>query len=398
MTEERFKVLLVDDSVFSRKRILSIIEEGIAGSRTHVYEAEDGTQALEAMRENEFDLIMLDLRMPSMSGLEVLDRMPHELRKNTIVLTASNEARDLLRVFEKGVLDYLSKNSTNTYIHGLIYHYLINRFNPERQQEAHVIVQTIQLLQDAARGVLRHKVNEIALGVLARMDVNCEAELPASSEILSALSSSDQDAVGWITWFMSEFEEMAIKELSSEYHTHLISELLQQLVNLDYPNTPGIKRRIYETIAKKGGLERLPLTVAVFKTSELGMELVSSAINHEELSVSDLQRQGILFSVTIAQGGAYHTGLYGALPVGGTDKQRALVHAISIADSDCVDTRLGKSAYVLTVLIFDSKNRELEYGKWRLNETLTKFFYQMADAAKIKSNTAAVLLEQIQAN
>jgi CheY-like chemotaxis protein len=88
MSSSPFSVFLVDDES-SNREILRIPLEA-AGCR--VTEAEDGRQALEVLRYETFDLLILDLQMPIMDGRELFERvkeMPMHSTMRIVVLTAN---------------------------------------------------------------------------------------------------------------------------------------------------------------------------------------------------------------------------------------------------------------------------------------------------------------------
>jgi two-component system, response regulator len=80
----------------------------------------DGVSALEFLRaaadgingESLPALILLDLKLPKMDGLEVLERMrahPRLRRQPVVILTSSNEARDILKSYDNGANSYIRK-------------------------------------------------------------------------------------------------------------------------------------------------------------------------------------------------------------------------------------------------------------------------------------------------
>ncbi|MGA1623263.1 MAG: response regulator, partial [Synechocystis sp.] len=71
-----------------------------------------GAEAVERVNQAKPDLILLDLMMPEMDGLEVCDRLkqdPSTFNTPIIFLTASNEKHHLLQAFAKGAVDYVTK-------------------------------------------------------------------------------------------------------------------------------------------------------------------------------------------------------------------------------------------------------------------------------------------------
>ncbi len=70
----------------------------------------DGIQGLEAVRTQQPDLLVLDLMLPGMSGLEVLKALRTEgFRTRVLIVTALADEEDLLRGFQAGADDYLTK-------------------------------------------------------------------------------------------------------------------------------------------------------------------------------------------------------------------------------------------------------------------------------------------------
>lgn len=102
----RTHILLVEDEPnIARGILFNLEEEGYAV--THVLTGED---ALEQLQANRFDLVVLDVMLPGMDGLEVC----RKLRKNddrlpVLMLTARSEERDRINGLSHGADDYLTK-------------------------------------------------------------------------------------------------------------------------------------------------------------------------------------------------------------------------------------------------------------------------------------------------
>src|SRR5688500_6435296 len=74
--------------------------------------AEDGRQALEALRDWAIDVVLLDIVMPEMDGYQVLDQMKDDDRLRllpVIVITALDELDSAVKCIEMGADDYLPK-------------------------------------------------------------------------------------------------------------------------------------------------------------------------------------------------------------------------------------------------------------------------------------------------
>ncbi len=106
------KILVVDDSALMRRVLGDIIE---SDGRFQVADrAKDGKEALELLKKNRYDAVVLDVNMPVMNGLELL----REMQRNKIsakVLMASTDTREGAKVtldaLELGALDFIHKPS-----------------------------------------------------------------------------------------------------------------------------------------------------------------------------------------------------------------------------------------------------------------------------------------------
>lgn len=102
------RVLVVDDSALIRAVLAANLEE-----RGHVVlEAEDGIQALALCAEAPPDVVLLDVVMPGLSGLEVLDRLhadPATAHVPVVCLTGRTDVGDIVEAMERGAHDYLRK-------------------------------------------------------------------------------------------------------------------------------------------------------------------------------------------------------------------------------------------------------------------------------------------------
>ena len=103
---DREKILVVDDEINIAGGICEAL--GKEGYRTS--SASNGLKALEAVREDFFHLIIADMRMPGMSGLELLRQVKRESPETMVImLTAYGTIETAVRAMREGAYDYLSK-------------------------------------------------------------------------------------------------------------------------------------------------------------------------------------------------------------------------------------------------------------------------------------------------
>ena len=105
MAERPTRILLVDDE----QSILTLLSYPLRQDGHEVVRASSGTEALERFGENDFDLVVLDVMMPNVDGLEVCRRMRASSTVPIIMLTAKDEEIDKVLGLELGADDYITK-------------------------------------------------------------------------------------------------------------------------------------------------------------------------------------------------------------------------------------------------------------------------------------------------
>jgi adenylate cyclase len=108
MAEQGARLLVADDNKVNRLLLMRSLE--LQGHR--VASAENGRIALEMLRREAFDLLLLDMEMPEMTGFEVLEQMAGDaqLRNVPVIVTSSLEGvTHVVRCIELGADDYLPK-------------------------------------------------------------------------------------------------------------------------------------------------------------------------------------------------------------------------------------------------------------------------------------------------
>ena len=99
------KILIVDDE----KNIRNVIKEYAKFDGFETFEAEDGMQAVEMCRTQDFDLIIMDIMMPKLDGYSAVREIRKTKQIPVIMLSARGEEYDKLFGFELGVDDYVTK-------------------------------------------------------------------------------------------------------------------------------------------------------------------------------------------------------------------------------------------------------------------------------------------------
>ncbi|MBF0252957.1 MAG: response regulator [Candidatus Omnitrophica bacterium] len=101
-----FKVLIIEDEDITRKMLSkSIRKEGF-----EVFEAENGRKGLEMFKEKNPEIIITDIKMPEMSGIEVMETVKKiSPEAQVILVTAFGKAETAIRALHAGAIDYIKK-------------------------------------------------------------------------------------------------------------------------------------------------------------------------------------------------------------------------------------------------------------------------------------------------
>ena len=99
------KILIIEDE----QKISRFIELELKYEGYEVEQAFDGREGLEKAQSNKFDLIILDVMLPSLNGMEVLRRLRQSSEVPVIMLTAKDEITDKVMGLDIGADDYMTK-------------------------------------------------------------------------------------------------------------------------------------------------------------------------------------------------------------------------------------------------------------------------------------------------
>ena len=161
MSENNFKILLVDDE----PDILEIISYNLKSNGFEVFTALNGVKALKKAKSILPDLIILDVMMPEMDGIETCE----EIRKipelnDTIItfLTARSEDYSQLAGFDAGADDYINKPIKPKLLVGKVKS-LLRRLNKNKVTESKNVINLGDLIIDREEYKITHNKNEILL-------------------------------------------------------------------------------------------------------------------------------------------------------------------------------------------------------------------------------------------
>lgn len=125
-------ILLVDDEPDILKTTRTILET--KGYR--VEEARDGKEALDKLRSGHYDLMILDLLMPRLSGYDVLRSLSSKERDElpVVILTAKVQDKDVLKGYAMGATYFVTKPFQNKTVLNIV-DYLLENMSPCRRMQ-----------------------------------------------------------------------------------------------------------------------------------------------------------------------------------------------------------------------------------------------------------------------
>ncbi len=101
-------ILIIEDEASIRRVLKKIIEE--ENDNYKVFEAEDGLSGMELIKDNDYDLVLCDIKMPKMDGVEVLEKAK-KLKSETpfVMISGHGDLDTAVNTMRLGAFDYISK-------------------------------------------------------------------------------------------------------------------------------------------------------------------------------------------------------------------------------------------------------------------------------------------------
>jgi len=99
------KILVVDDE----PQIRRVMKTSLTAQGYIIMDAKSGEEALEVLRREHFDLVLLDMNMPGMNGLETCEQIRRGSEIAIIMLTVRNQEADKIAALDAGADDYVTK-------------------------------------------------------------------------------------------------------------------------------------------------------------------------------------------------------------------------------------------------------------------------------------------------
>jgi len=100
------KILVIDDSI----ELLELMSALLEDQNYIVYKALNGPKGIELFKDNEIDLVLLDVKLPGMNGIEILEKIKKQKSDQIVIMvTGSADISDAVDAMKLGAFDYISK-------------------------------------------------------------------------------------------------------------------------------------------------------------------------------------------------------------------------------------------------------------------------------------------------
>jgi len=188
---KRQRVLIVDDSLVNRELLRSLLEQEV-----DLEEAVDGTTALAMADDSDFDLVLLDVMMPDLSGYEVCKRL-RASRGNEhlpiLLLTSLTEQSERVQGFDAGADDFITKPINTVELRLRVRAFLRARRLYRERQALLDDLQRLHDLKDDLATLLVHDLRNPLAGLVAHLQlIDTDALTEDARESLESARNATQ--------------------------------------------------------------------------------------------------------------------------------------------------------------------------------------------------------------
>ena len=291
------RILVVDDTDFNREVMTRILErDGYL-----VETAEDGREALDKLQAGTYDMVLLDVMMPHVDGIQVIEAMhgDERLRRLPVVmLSALNEQESIVRCIQLGAQDYLPKPINQQLLKARIQACLEKKRLHDLEQQYTLRVESISAQLQAANEQLRranqlktrflataaHELKNPLGGLLLLADrLRMDAEAGTQGSAIPGQARRIGEVVQRMLHIINSLLDTAVQEMGEvtpNFEPANLGDLVHDVVkaNEPYAASKEIRLHYHETLggACWGRVDRLRLGQAIDN-------LVNNAIKYSPL-------------------------------------------------------------------------------------------------------------------
>ncbi|MDA3912067.1 MAG: hybrid sensor histidine kinase/response regulator [Bacteroidales bacterium] len=227
MNEESHKILIVDDL----PKNIQVVANTLQPAGYNISFAQNGENALDLCYKHDFDLILLDIMMPGMDGIEVCRRLKSDPQfKNLpiIFLTAKNDIESITQAFEAGGVDYVSKPFKGAELSARVKTHLTLK----KQKET---LQQLNATKDKFFSIIAHDLKSPFTGLLGFAELLIEESDTAKPEELKQyyqlLYKSAKQGFDLLSSLL-EWSQTQSSSIKFSPDTYNLCDIIQENINL----------------------------------------------------------------------------------------------------------------------------------------------------------------------
>lgn len=209
-------ILLVDDELINLQVLISQLQR----TPYRILLAENGREALKIVKETVPDLILLDIVMPEIDGLQVATKIRREYNKSLlpiIILSAKGQEEDIVEGLKHGANDYLTKPFSQEILLARVKSQLESKESVERMKEVRLLKKEIFFREEAERELRQQQKKQKEL-------LNLTEEAILSIDELGVITYCNDSA--------AKLFEKSKKELLGQLVTHFFPEFETQVATI----------------------------------------------------------------------------------------------------------------------------------------------------------------------
>ena len=299
-----YKVLIVDD-VISNVLLLKVL---LTNEKFKIVTAGNGTQALEQVKKENPDLVLLDVMMPDISGFEVAQQMkadPEMAEIPIIFLTALNSTADIVKGFQVGGNDFISKPFNKEELIIRVTHQIslvaAKRIIVAQTEELRKTIMGRDKLYSVIAHDLRSPMGSIKM-VLNMMILNLPVEKIGSEmyELLTMANQTTEDVFSLLDNLL-KWTKSQIGNLNVVYQDIDVVEVVDSVIDV-FNIVAGLKK----ITIREEKTEKLPVSADIDMLKTVIRNLLSNAIkfsNENSEVVVKMEEQGDMAVISVKDNG-----------------------------------------------------------------------------------------------
>jgi len=325
------KILVVDDELGPRESLRMILKDDY-----EVETAANGKQAINCLEQIEYDLAILDIRMPDVNGIELLENIKeNKPATEVIMITAYASIDTATKALRSGALDYLIKPFDYNTVRDIVKRGISRRIQTEEEKNR---IKDLQIAKESLEKEIEKHYNNIQTHYKETV-----ASLVAAVDAKDSYTKGHQERVAKTVWGIGKKIGMEEESLG----------LLYQAAKLHDIGKIGVPEQI---LRKPGSLNKEEDSL-IKKHSKIGAEILSPVKYLKELIPF------VLYHHERYDGSGYPEGLCGSeIPLG----------ARIIAIADAIDAMLWERPYAPAKTIPEVKEELKQVSSSQIDPELVK--------------------------